>query len=98
MITAISPETPLLPMSAALRNVLGVIEEIERNGIMVITLDMPFADEPTIGIDAGPELDGEEIERYRLGTTLGPMMESRRMIYRGCAIEWAFKIKEAAHG
>jgi hypothetical protein len=98
MITANSQKTPAPPLSTALRNVLGVVEELEANGITVTSVEMPFEDEPAIGIEAGPELEGDEAHRYRTGLTDGPLVEFRIMTYRGVAIEWSFRVDEAAHG
>jgi hypothetical protein len=85
-------------MSAALRHVLSVVEEIEANGIAVLSIDMPFSDEPSIGINAGPELDGDESYRFLARTITGPRMETRSMTYQGVVIEWTFEIEEVAHG
>jgi hypothetical protein len=87
-----------LPMSAALRNVLAVVEELEAHGLTVNSLDMPFADEPSIGIEAGPDLEGDESGRFLAEMINGPLMESRTMTYRGVLIEWTFPVEEAAHG
>jgi hypothetical protein len=84
-------------MSAALRNVLDVVEELEAHGLTVNSIDMPFADEPTLGIEAGPDLEGDEFSRYLFGITDGPVIESRTMTYRGVLIEWTFPVEEAAH-
>jgi hypothetical protein len=92
------------PMSAVLRTVLEVVEELEAHGVVVTSVDIPWPDEPSLGLEDGTDLDGDEHHRFPFtinGETR--IMENRHMVYRGIYIDWTCKaegveaVEEAAH-
>jgi hypothetical protein len=70
--------------------VLEVVMEIEAHGFGVKDVKI-FGRQGWIGVDAGPELDGDEGKEY---ATIE--MVWRSMVYKGCEIRWAFR-READH-
>jgi hypothetical protein len=92
------------PMSAVLRTVLEVVEELEAHGLVVESVDIPWPDEPSLGLAEYTDLDGDEHHRFPFtinGETR--IMENRHMVYRGIYIDWTCKaegveaVEEAAH-
>lgn len=76
-------------MSARLRHVLAIVEEIEAHCITVQTVDAMDLDGTspiTLYIDAGADLEGEQAEIF----DLDPSHEVRWMKYGGVRVEWAF--------
>lgn len=80
-------------MSARLARVLEIVRELEAHSITVQTMDDWDCDQwPTLFLDAGPELDGDE----SMGNIYDrqpphPPYEYRRMEYKGVILEWGFE-------
>jgi hypothetical protein len=94
------------PMSTVLRTVLEVVEELEAHGLVVESVDIPWPDEPGIGLAEYTDLDGDEHHRFPF-TVNGEtrILENRHMVYRGIHIDWTCPAEgveagaeEAAHG